>query len=418
MKRIMSLILCVLIVFGSACLLSVQAQEQTRPPGEAYWRKCWAMWDPSSDSNVTYNITIYCNDVVIEEAITMETAYDCHLALADAGESLFYFTVTATRKEKRESEASVSNVQYGRHVERIEGSNRYKTSMNIADKVIRYNYGDQPSEVIVLASGNNFPDALSGSFLAIKNYAPILLINAANAAEIRSYVRHHLVDGGRIYVLGGKRAVADEWIGSLASKYNVVRLAGNNRYETNIRILEEAGFAWGNDGTMLVCTGKGYADSLSASSVAYPMLIVGDELTDRQKAYLSERQGSEFKIIGGENAVSRKVEKELDDYGEVLGRIKGNNRYETSKKIAEWFFPDSWYAILATGKNYPDGLCGGPLGNKLFAPILLVENENYNALDVMRNYVYDSNIYDGFALGGVNAVSNAAINNVFSFDFW
>ena len=421
MKRIISLLFCVFIMLMCVSPVSIRAEGKTSPPKAAWWTKCWAEWEPSDDSNVTYDITIYRNGEAVEWASTIETKYDCHAALNDSGngnKNKYYFTVTATQPGKRESEAAVSPEQPGQTVTRIAGSNRYETSMNIADKVISWYYGDKPSDVIILASGNNFPDALSGSFLAIKNYAPILLINRNNAAAIRSYVRNHLADNGKIYVLGGQRAVADEWVGSLASRYNVVRLAGNNRYETNIKILEEAGFAWGGNGAMLVCTGKGYADSLSASPIALPMLLVGDELTDRQIAYLKERQGSEFHIIGGEGAVSEKVEKQLEKYGSIIGRIKGENRFDTSRKIAEYYFSEPYFAFLATGSNYPDGLCGGPMASIVTAPILLVQNENFLANNLISEFIYDHNVFDGYVLGGENAVSEATVARAFSFDLY
>jgi len=421
MKRVMSLLFCVFMMLMCVSPVSIRAEGKTSPPKSAWWTKCWAEWEPSDDSNVTYSITIYQNGEAVEWASTIETKYDCHAALNDSGngdKNTYYFTVTATRPNKRESEAAVSPEQPGQSIYRIAGDNRYKTAMSIADDVINIYYGDQPSEVIILASGNNFPDALSGSFLAIKNYAPILLINRNNAADIRSYVRHHLTDDGKIYVLGGQRAVADEWVGSLASKYNVVRLAGNNRYETNIKILEEAGFAWGGNGAMLVCTGKGYADSLSASPIALPMLLVGDELTDRQIAYLKERQGSEFHIIGGEGAVSEKVAKQLEKYGSMIGRLKGENRYATSRKIAEYYFPEPYFAFLATGTNYPDGLCGGPLASIVTAPILLVQNDNVTANTLISDFIYDRNVFDGIVLGGENAVSESTVARAFSFDIY
>lgn len=413
----MSLLFCVFVMLMCVSPVSIQAEGKTSPPKSAWWNKCWAEWEPSDDSNVTYEITIYRNGEAVEWALTTETRLDCHGSL-HGNMNKYYFTVTATRPDKRESEEAVSPETRGQVVTRIAGDNRYKTSMNIADYVIDWYYGEQPCASIILASGNNFPDALSGSFLAIKNYTPILLINRSNASAIRSYVRHHLIEGGKIYVLGGQRAVADEWIGSLASKYNIVRLAGNNRYETNIKILEEAGFAWGGNGAMLVCTGKGYADSLSASPIALPMLLVGDELTDRQIAYLKERQGSEFHIIGGEGAVSEKVEKQLEKYGSIIGRIKGENRYDTSRKIAEYYFSEPYFAFLATGTNYPDGLCGGPMASIVTAPILLVQNENYLANTLISEFIYDHNVFDGYVLGGENAVSEGTVARAFSFDIY
>lgn len=52
-------------------------------------------------------------------------------------------------------------------------------------------------------------------------------------------------------------------------------------------------------------------------------------------------------------------------------RYGGNDRYETSMKIAQKFSDKSEYAILVSGQNYPDALCACPLSKKYNAPIIL-----------------------------------------------
>ncbi|KZL89964.1 N-acetylmuramoyl-L-alanine amidase LytC precursor [Clostridium magnum DSM 2767] len=52
-------------------------------------------------------------------------------------------------------------------------------------------------------------------------------------------------------------------------------------------------------------------------------------------------------------------------------RYGGNDRYETSIKIAQNFSDKSEYAILVSGQNYPDALCACPLSKKYNAPIIL-----------------------------------------------
>ena len=82
-------------------------------------------------------------------------------------------------------------------------------------------------------------------------------------------------ENGTIYILGGTGVVTQRFAESLG-KYSVKRLAGSDRYETNQAILNEAGVSKQD---ILVCSGKDFADSLSASGTGEPILLVGDQMS-------------------------------------------------------------------------------------------------------------------------------------------
>ena len=90
-------------------------------------------------------------------------------------------------------------------------------------------------ETIVVASGTSFADALSGSYLAAAKNAPILLVDDRRIPEIKEYIDNNLTDYGTVYLLGGTSAVSAKVEQSL-KQHNVVRLAGNTRYDTNLAI--------------------------------------------------------------------------------------------------------------------------------------------------------------------------------------
>lgn len=98
-------------------------------------------------------------------------------------------------------------------------------------------------------------------------------------------------------------------------------LSGADRYATNLAILEKAGV---EDQEILVCTGSGFADSLSASATGLPVLLSGQGLTPAQKEFLAETSGK-FIIIGGTGAVDVKLEAELTTFGAVE-RLSGADR--------------------------------------------------------------------------------------------
>ena len=174
-----------------------------------------------------------------------------------------------------------------------------------------------------------------------------------------------------------------------------------------IEILNETGVTGGN---MFVCTGSNYADALSASAYGYPILLVGKKLTRDQKAFLKNGQWS-FTIIGGTAAVSTDIEEQLKSYGEIEDRIAGKNRYDTSKLLAEKYAYFARSIVMATGNNFPDGLCGGPVAYSIGAPIILTST-GYSA-SFGKKYTTTRKIKIGLVLGGTDAVTDDVVRDTF-----
>ena len=286
---------------------------------------------------------------------------------------------------------------------RLAGADRVMTSLLAADMLMK-EMGVEKFEAVILASAMNFPDALSGSYLAAVKNAPIILTGKGHEAKVNAYITENLAPGGQIYVLGGEMAVPSALLEGLTG---VKRVAGKDRYETNLAILKEAVVS-GNE--VLVCTATNFPDSLSAAAVGKPILLVGSELTAEQEAYLQLLGEKNFYIIGGTSAISRKVEYALQAYGGTM-RIAGNDRYETSIKIAKQFFAEADAAILAYGKNYPDGLCGGALAVAMGAPVILVENSH---VDYAVDYVRSRELQSGYVLGGIILLSDATVRTIWN----
>lgn len=290
-------------------------------------------------------------------------------------------------------------------VYRISGASRYETGYKIADQ-LKQVLKIKKFEHVVVATGKGFADALSGSYLAYVKKAPILLTNGTNLWDLTQYVKKNLKDGGTIYLLGGESAIPKELEKQL-EKYAVKRLSGKTRYETNLQILEEAGT---DTKELLVCTGKGFADSLSASAAKRPILLVAGEMTEQQRAYLEKLKPEKIFVIGGENAVNAQIATELETYGNCT-RISGKTRYETSVLAAEAFVENPEYTVLAYSKNFPDGLCGGPLAAWLNGPLVLTTDDNDAQA---KKYNLKENVQQGFVLGGTGRISDDTVKNIFS----
>ncbi len=286
---------------------------------------------------------------------------------------------------------------------RMAGSHRYETAFLAADQM-RSTLGIQKFDTVVVASGTDFADALSGSYLAAVKNAPILLASGVDwvDAQVKEYISLFVKPGGTVYVLGGTKAIPAAFEEGLEA-FTVTRLAGDNRFQTNLKVLEEAGV---EGKSILACTGLGFADSLSASAAKQPILLVyGEKLLPEQEAFLAENQGSPLYVIGGTGAVSSALEEQIKTYGEVT-RLAGDSRFETSVMIAETFFQYPTQAVLAYAWDFPDGLCGGSLAAAMNAPLILtMKNYEQNASEYVQ-YNYINRIY---VLGGEKLIPDASV---------
>lgn len=295
---------------------------------------------------------------------------------------------------------------------RIAGNSRYDTSLKAA-KAIKEVKNIDKFDAVIIASGDNFADSLAGSYLSAAKNAPILLVNNKAPKDTIDYIKENLKSGGEVFILGGTSAVSNNIEKSLtALKYDVKRLGGATRYETNMAILNAAGAEALVGKPMVVCSGTGYADSLSASSTGYPIFIVDPAkgLTAEQKVFLMKSGAEKFYIAGGENAVSLTTESAIKSFG-VTKRLGGSTRYETSILIAEQFAPkgaDS--VVMAYGQNYPDGLSAGPLAYALGTSLILTENDFAN---LAKEFVDERDtIETGYVMGGSGIISDKTAMDV------
>lgn len=289
---------------------------------------------------------------------------------------------------------------------RLFGHDRYDTAIQVANSFMEVKSIDKFDNIIV-ADGRNYADALAGSYLAKVKNAPILLVgeDAASQAKIKAYISSNIKPGGRVYILGGEGAVSKTFEKSL-SKYKITRLEGRTRFETNIAILKEAGVT---NEDILVCDGMSFADSLSASAVGKPILLVDKQLSSEQKTYLRGLKSKNYYIIGGPGAVAPAVEKQVKSYGSVQ-RVYGQNRYSTSVAVAEKFFGKECKGIaLAYGLNFPDGLSGGPLAMALDIPLILATSNDVNDA---KAYAEEAAADKAVVLGGTSLISDEAVRYI------
>ena len=298
-------------------------------------------------------------------------------------------------------------------VERISGKDRVKTALSVA-KALKDTLKVDKFNAVIIATGVNekFADALAGSYLANVKGAPILLYTGSSLSQLNvDFIHDNLKAGGTVYILGGTGAVPES-VEETLSGYNVKRLSGKNRYETNLAILNEADTSDAKE--ILIATGTNFADSLSASAVGLPLLLVdgnGTGLNATQINFLKTVSGKKITVIGGTGAVNEDVMEAIEAAAGVrVERISGKTRYNTSVMIAEKYFDAPEYALLTYAWNFPDGLAGGPLANAVGAPLLLTDAGQEA---VANEYITEEHIEKGFVLGGTGVVSDATTQKAF-----
>lgn len=190
-------------------------------------------------------------------------------------------------------------------VERVSGSDRYEVSRNL----IRFAFPTAAAlSTIYLATGNNFPDALSASPAAVYQGGAVLLVNgwsdgldAASAAEIARLAPYQAV------IVGGTASVNTSVEGGVRSIVDsVVRIGGADRYEASANVNL---FAFPSAERIFFATGQTFADALSGGVLAgrmnSPLLVVaGSCVTDVTAWTVNNRFASAARtLLGGPNSV-------------------------------------------------------------------------------------------------------------------
>lgn len=299
---------------------------------------------------------------------------------------------------------------------RIEGSNRYKTA--VAASKIAYKDG---ADTVVLATGEVFADALTGTVLAAKENAPLLLTKSAKIQE-EVLAEIERLDAGKVIVLGGEVAVSKDVLTQLEDKgLTVERVCGENRYETAKAVAErlEEGKS-SSQGTeesvkkAFLVSGVNFRDALSIGPVAaregIPVFLTkAGELRAETKEALEELGIKEVVFIGGPVAISKDVVDAVEELEIGTDRVHGENGIETAIAVAEKYFADPQVVFVASDALFADGLVGGYLAAKLGGPVLLTKPAKTDAK--VTKYISDSKV-EAYVLGGEKAVSNDVVKDI------
>ena len=287
-------------------------------------------------------------------------------------------------------------------VTRISGSDRYDTSFKIQEFLTK----DEFSYYAVFASGEGFSDALSAGILAGEFEAPLILVRKDSIPKVISD-NYSRITFGRSFLVGGTNSVSKKVEDEIHKNISVtIRLAGKNRLDTALSIygpiLEKRKELVLGD-AFSSYNGYVYADALTAMPYMYQL-----NKHDMGPLPLLPYAGEDASIVfGGYNSVPKLV-------GEK-SRIYGADRYKTAVEISKAFKSnlnkDVDTIVLASGEDYPDALCAGPLASSKNAAILLTNSKTLN--EDTREYIKaNTNIKNIIIVGGERSISSSVENEL------
>lgn len=246
---------------------------------------------------------------------------------------------------------------------RLGGDDRVQTAVRVSQEQF------PAADTVVIATAEDYADALAAVPLAAWNHAPILLTGSQAlrpevAAEIGRLGAH------RALVIGGPRALSPAVEGALRSLgLEVTRYAGADRFETAARIAAALPVP---EHVYLVegahpSPQRGWPDALAVGPLAAeqgrPILLTrAGDLPAATAQALSDLGVETVTVVGGPAAVSESVRDTLRDAGYTVREVGGADRYETSALLADLMEAANltdhrvW---LARGDNWPDALAAG-----------------------------------------------------------
>ena len=288
--------------------------------------------------------------------------------------------------------------------DRISGTDRYATAIAVSQQYT------SPVPVLFVATGTDFPDALSAAAAAAKLGGPLLLTPKAEVPEAVLAEAKRLQPES-IIVVGGTNVVSEAVETTLAEIAPTKRWGGADRYATGLNIVESA---FETSTSAIIATGFAFPDALAASSAAAtndaPVILVNgraDQVTPETLETLTKLGVKSVTIAGGKNAVSAGIETQLAAQFK-LQRIGGVDRYATAAALNDAFFPagTTATAFLATGLNFPDALSGAALAGAVGAPLYVTPTACLP--DVVRASQTKLGVTRRIALGGTTVVSDDA----------
>jgi len=196
-------------------------------------------------------------------------------------------------------------------VKRLYGATRYETSRMIALEA----FPAATTTSVYLATGSDFPDALSASSAAASVDAPLVLIKGGSSS-LDSATLDLLTNLGvtKVFMAGGTGAISagiEKQLDGIFGGANVTRYGGSNRYATS-QMINSAAFSTAS--SVYFATGVNFPDALSGAAIAgatdAPLYIVHTSCVPKPILQdVKDLAATKVFILGGTGALNSSVAK-------------------------------------------------------------------------------------------------------------
>lgn len=299
---------------------------------------------------------------------------------------------------------------------RYAGATRYDTAISVSTSW-------KSATTAIIASGQNFPDALAAAPLSKAYDAPILLTDNRASTEQKIVARMSALGVTRAIVVGGESAIRPGIVTALNAKgIASTRLSGANRYATAAAAAEQL---WAKKpfDTVFIASGQNFPDALSAAPVAaingWPMLLTDPGnprgISAETANFIKAKRIPRVVVLGGTGVIKDTAANSLKSSAGVssVKRIAGANRYATAVNVYLSYKPIFTTAnfSLATGQNFPDALAGCALSAKLNAPLFLLDS---SAVTTVKPVLAGFARTGALIFGGAGVLPDATVNANFA----
>lgn len=197
-------------------------------------------------------------------------------------------------------EVSLSSL--ARTVKRVAGADRYATSQAIAT----FAFGASGAQTAYVATGANFPDALSAGSAAGSKGAPVVLVNGASSSAGQTVSR--LLAGlgvTAVKIAGGLAPVSAGIQLSLKGQASTSRLSGSDRFATSVAL---NGDAYTSSDTAYLANAYSFPDALAGKAKS-PLFVIPENCVPQPALDGPKRLGiSKVVLLGGTASLSAAVE--------------------------------------------------------------------------------------------------------------
>ncbi|MDO5715794.1 MAG: cell wall-binding repeat-containing protein [Tissierellia bacterium] len=285
--------------------------------------------------------------------------------------------------------------------ERIAGKDRVLTAVEASKSF-------EKAENAIIASAQNYPDALVAGKLAESKNAPILLVNTLTKEVTDSLNRLGVKN---VYIVGGTSSVSEEVEKGLKNlNLEVGRIHGKDRYETANAVAKK-GFEKAEMAVLV--SGENFPDALSAENISIykdaPILLTSkNRMTKETEDLIQTFDVKDLVVVGGEQTVAKSVYADLDLNKTVLS---GKDRYETALETVKFVRGDMENIVFASGEVFADSLTAGALLKQKEAVLLLTAKDALPKK--VEAYMKDHPLKEMTVIGGQQTITSYTGNQAF-----